>query len=135
MADKIVVLNKGRIEQVGSPLELYRNPANRFVAEFIGSPKMNIITGAPAAEFDASALGVRPEHLSLSTSDGTWQGTVAVSEHLGSDTFLHIDVADIGKMTVRAGGEIDLNHGDTVHLTPDPDRLHRFDAGGNNVGV
>ena len=68
MADKIVVLNKGRIEQVGSPLELYRRPANRFVAEFIGSPQMNIITGAPAAPFDAAAIGIRPEHLALSTS-------------------------------------------------------------------
>ena len=133
MADKIVVLNKGRIEQVGSPLDLYRNPANRFVAEFIGSPKMNIITGAPAAEFDAAALGVRPEHLALSTSDGMWQGQVTVSEHLGSDTFLHIDVAGIGKVTVRADGEIDLHHGDTVHLTPDADKIHRFDAGGSNV--
>ena len=63
MADKIVVLNAGNIEQVGSPMELYKTPKNLFVAGFIGSPKMNLIEGAPAAKHGAKTIGVRPEHL------------------------------------------------------------------------
>ncbi|MFN7597716.1 MAG: ABC transporter ATP-binding protein, partial [Cereibacter sp.] len=86
MADKIVVVNQGRIEQVGSPLDLYRAPANLFVAGFIGSPKMNLIGGPEAARHGAVTMGLRPEHIDLSTSDGTWRGTVGISEHLGSDT-------------------------------------------------
>jgi len=134
MADKIVVLNAGRIEQVGSPLDLYRAPQNLFVAGFIGSPKMNLFTGAEADRFGAATAGIRPEHLLLSTESGEWQGTVGVSEHLGSDTFLHVHgtgVADV--LTVRASGEVSMRHGDTVYLTPDPDKLHRFDAQGLRI--
>ncbi len=129
MADKIVVLNAGRIEQVGSPLELYTNPANRFVAGFIGSPKMNFIEGG---EFGSgvSAIGIRPEHLALSTESGEWSGVVTVSEHLGSDTFLHVQVDGQGLVTARAGGEFGVHHGDRVFLTPQPDKIHRFDSAG-----
>ena len=63
MADKIVVLNAGRIEQVGSPLELYQSPRNQFVAGFIGSPKMNFVNGGNAQKYDAETIGVRPEHI------------------------------------------------------------------------
>ncbi|RYH08470.1 MAG: ABC transporter ATP-binding protein, partial [Alphaproteobacteria bacterium] len=90
MADKIVVLNAGSIEQVGSPMELYHKPDNLFVAGFIGSPKMNLVSGALAQEYNATTMGVRPEHLAISTSDGKWKGTVGVAEHLGSDTFVHV---------------------------------------------
>jgi len=133
MADKIVVLHAGRIEQVGSPLELYRTPRNRFVAGFIGSPKMNFIEDAEAAKHDAAVAGVRPEHLSLSKSEGTWPGTVGVAEHLGSDTFLHVDVDGIGTMTARASGEFDVKHGDRIYLTPEADKIHRFDADGSAI--
>ena len=68
MADKIVVLNAGNIEQVGSPLELYRSPRNLFVAGFIGSPKMNLIEGAEAAKYGAQTIGIRPEHVGISTT-------------------------------------------------------------------
>ncbi|MBZ4024078.1 sugar ABC transporter ATP-binding protein [Rhodobacter sp. TJ_12] len=129
MADKIVVLQAGRIEQVGSPLELYRSPRNRFVAGFIGSPKMNFIEGAEAAKHGAQTIGIRPEHIKVSTSEGAWKGTVGVSEHLGSDTFLHV-TTEHGVLNVRAGGEVDLHHGDTVFLSPDPAQLHRFDQQG-----
>ncbi|SOB99056.1 sorbitol ABC transporter ATP-binding protein /mannitol ABC transporter ATP-binding protein [Rhodobacter sp. JA431] len=129
MADKIVVLQAGRIEQVGSPLELYRTPRNRFVAGFIGSPKMNFIEGAEAAKHGAHAIGIRPEHIKVSTTEGAWQGTVGVSEHLGSDTFLHV-TTEYGVLNVRAGGEVDLHHGDTVFLSPDMAQLHRFDQQG-----
>jgi multiple sugar transport system ATP-binding protein len=131
MADKIVVLQAGRIEQVGSPLDLYRAPRNRFVAGFIGSPRMNFIEGAEAAKHGAHAIGIRPEHIGVSQTEGTWRGTVGVSEHLGSDTFLHVHGTGLAEtLTVRAGGEVTLHHGDTVFLTPDMTKLHRFDAKG-----
>ena len=133
MADKIVVLQAGNIEQVGSPLELYRAPRNRFVAGFIGSPKMNFIEGAEAAKYDAHAIGIRPEHLDISPDTGMWKGVVGVSEHLGSDTFMHVEVDGIGTLNVRASGEVEVHHGDTVYLTPQAANMHRFDAGGLTI--
>ena len=130
MADRIVVLNAGRVEQYGTPMELYKSPANKFVAGFIGSPKMNFVEGEAAAPFRAASAGVRPEHLSIARDKGTWKGRVGVAEHLGSDTFLHVHVDGIGLMTVRTGGENDFSHGDEVWLTPDPARLYRFDLQG-----
>ncbi|MBR26863.1 MAG: sugar ABC transporter ATP-binding protein [Rhodobacteraceae bacterium] len=130
MADKIVVLRAGNIEQVGSPLELYHKPANLFVAGFIGSPKMNFATGKDAEGYKAHTIGFRPEHLTLSTESGTWQGKVVVAEHLGSDTFLHIDVDGIGQITARANGDFPVRHGNVVYVTPDPERIYRFDDKG-----
>lgn len=130
MADKIVVLNAGNIEQVGSPLELYRSPKNLFVAGFIGSPKMNLIEGAPAAKHGATTIGIRPEHLAISTSSGEWRGTVGVAEHLGADTFVHVHTHGLGTINVRAPGEVGVEHGQSVWLTPDPNKLHRFGADG-----
>jgi multiple sugar transport system ATP-binding protein len=130
MADKIVVLNAGNIEQVGSPLELYNKPDNLFVAGFIGSPRMNFASGAVAAPFNAHTIGFRPEHTRLSKESGSWAGVVGVAEHLGSDTFLHVHVDGIGMVTVRTGGDVAVNHGDKVFLTPDTERVHRFDAKG-----
>ncbi len=83
MADKIVVLNAGHIEQYGSPLELYERPANLFVAGFIGSPKMNFVSGEAAGEPGVATLGVRPEHLKIGKEGEGWPGTVSVAEHLG----------------------------------------------------
>jgi len=131
MADKIVVLQAGVIEQVGSPLKLYRTPQNTFVAGFIGSPKMNLIDGPEAEKHDAATIGVRPEHIEISESEGAWKGTVGVSEHLGSDTFFHIQCnASKEPLTVRATGELDLQYGGEVYLTPRPEHLHRFDQDG-----
>ncbi|SDJ90140.1 ABC transporter ATP-binding protein [Agrobacterium fabrum] len=130
MADKIVVLNRGNIEQVGSPMELYRSPANLFVAGFIGSPRMNLMTGDYARQKGAATAGVRPEHLTLSKESGLWQGKVTVAEHLGSDTFLHLEVAGIGPITARTDGEFECKHGDTVFITPDETKIHRFDEKG-----
>ncbi len=130
MADKIVVLQAGNVEQFGSPLELYNKPANRFVAGFIGSPKMNFVAGAPAAEHGVHEIGVRPEHFDLSTTDGKWKGTVGVAEHLGSDTFLHIKTDVAGLLTVRADGEFGVKHGDTVYVTPNPDKIYKFNEAG-----
>jgi multiple sugar transport system ATP-binding protein len=130
MADKIVVLNAGNIEQVGSPMELYKSPKNLFVAGFIGSPKMNLIEGAAAAKHGAKTIGVRPEHLGVSTSAGEWKATVGVAEHLGSDTFLHVHSDGVGPLTVRADGEFSVVHGDTIYLTPDTSKMHRFGPDG-----
>jgi len=134
MADKIVVLQAGVIEQVGSPLELYRAPRNKFVAGFIGSPKMNLIEGAEAAKLNATTIGVRPEHITVSSDSGDWQGTVGVSEHLGSDTFFHVNVDGFAEaLTVRAGGDVDLHYGDKIYLTPDPALVHKFDDQGLRI--
>ena len=134
MADKIVVLNAGVIEQVGSPLELYDNPRNLFVAKFIGSPMMNIVEGEQAAQHEAHTLGVRPEHITISEGSGLWEGKVGVSEHLGSDTFIRVDVDGIkDTLTVRAPGKVKLDYGDRVHITPDTANLHRFDQAGMRI--
>ena len=131
MADKIVVLRAGNIEQVGSPLELYQSPRNTFVAGFIGSPRMNLIEGPEAAKHDAATIGIRPEHIAISPSEGLWQGKVGVSEHLGSDTFFRVTGTGLtDAITVRAGGEVSVTYGDTIYLTPDEGKLHRFDANG-----
>ncbi|POF28388.1 ABC transporter ATP-binding protein [Roseibium marinum] len=128
MADKIVVLQAGVIEQVGSPLELYHTPRNKFVAGFIGSPKMNFLAGEYAAGYGAATIGVRPEHISVSSSEGAWPGKVGVSEHLGSDTFLYVDIDGVDEpITVRSSGEISARHGDNIYLTPDVSKIHRFD--------
>ncbi len=125
MADRIVVLNRGHIEQVGSPLDLYNKPNSLFVAGFIGSPKMNFV--------EANSIGIRPEHIQLDSKKGEWPGTVMLSEHLGSDTFLHIDGGQRGQLTVRAQGENSLGPGSKVWMTPEKDRLHRFDKDGRTI--
>jgi multiple sugar transport system ATP-binding protein len=130
MADRIVVLNAGRIEQYGSPLELYERPANLFVAGFIGSPRMNFIGKETAQRYAAETIGVRPEHLKASRDGEGWEGQVSVAEHLGSDTFLHVDVPEIGSLTARSIGELGLTAGDRVRLQPDSGRIHRFDRDG-----
>jgi multiple sugar transport system ATP-binding protein len=134
MADKIVVLQAGVIEQVGSPLELYKAPRNKFVAGFIGSPKMNFVEGDEAAKHGAHTIGIRPEHIDVSADSGQWTGVVSVSEHLGSDTFLHVHGTGLAdSITVRADGEVSFRHGDTIHLTPRADMIHRFDAQGLRI--
>ena len=135
MADKIVVLQAGVIEQVGSPLDLYRAPRNLFVAGFIGSPKMNFIEGPEAAKRNAQTIGIRPEHIDVVDTDGMWTGTVGVAEHLGSDTFFHVHGTGLAEtLTVRALGDVALRHGDTIHLTPREPEMHRFDAEGLRLG-
>ena len=134
MADKIVVLQAGVIEQVGSPLDLYHKPQNEFVAGFIGSPKMNLIKGAEAAKHGAATIGIRPEHTQVSTTDGMWKGVVGVAEHLGSDTFIHVhDTGLADMMTVRISGDIAVKHGDPIYLTPQTDQIHKFDDKGLRI--
>lgn len=134
MADEIVVLQAGRIEQVGTPLALYERPANVFVAGFIGSPRMNLLQGEVAARHGAVTLGVRPEHIAVqrgSPAPGTgdaWQGSVIQAEHLGSDTFVYVEIPGVGTVDARCTGDLRVHVGETVTLIPDPQHLHRFDA-------
>ncbi|MCX7079304.1 MAG: sn-glycerol-3-phosphate ABC transporter ATP-binding protein UgpC [Pseudomonas sp.] len=155
LADKIVVLNGGRVEQVGSPRELYERPASRFVAGFLGSPRMNFLAarlhapgetslvdtpvlGMTSLPFDSSnlaadtqlSLGVRPEHVSLKAADGTVGVIVTGVEYLGSETYVHLDTGQdeplICRCEVNAGWQV----GDRVELRLDIGNLHLFDADG-----
>jgi multiple sugar transport system ATP-binding protein len=130
LADRIVVLNAGNVEQVGTPMELYETPASLFVAGFIGSPRMNFLTGAVADAHGAQTYGIRPEHIALSREGGDWQGRVVLTERLGSDTFVHVDVEGVGKVNVRVEGRMDVAARAEVFLTPDPASVHLFDAAG-----
>ena len=130
MADRIVVLNAGNIEQVGTPLELYNQPDNLFVAGFIGSPRMNLVAPPAGMANGTATIGVRPEDIEVSRDKGDWRGKVNIAEHLGSDTFFYVDVDRIGRITVRTPGEFALKAGESVWLTPRPDRVHRFNKDG-----
>ena len=134
MADRIVVLNNGIIEQVGTPLDLYRSPKNIFVAGFIGSPKMNLITGDIATKFNANTVGIRSEHISISEGQGEWQGHIKMSESLGSDTFVHVEVNQLKEnIIVRAEGERSFNRGDKIALNYNKENLHLFNKNGERM--
>ncbi len=135
LADRIVVLEFGTIAQVGSPRELYENPANLFVAEFIGSPKMNILDVSDALRLPdtkgAAKIGIRPEHMTVGAEgEGLLDGTIDVLEYLGADTFLIIDGGMAGQITVRTDGDTHLKEGQRVGLIAPPDRLHYFGTDG-----
>ncbi|MES0089723.1 ABC transporter ATP-binding protein [Mesorhizobium sp. M0030] len=132
LADKIVVLNAGQIEQIGGPMELYNSPANEFVAGFIGSPKMNFIDGARLGE-TVKTIGVRPEHLTVDPRSGAWKGTVVHAEHLGADTNLYLDCEKAGLITVRIFGVYDAEPGATLYATPEPGKTYRFGADGKTI--
>jgi ABC-type sugar transport system ATPase subunit len=132
LADKIVVLNKGRIEQVGEPLELYHRPATRFVAGFIGSPQMNFIEGDYAKAHGAHCVGVRPEHLHLAT-DGPIEGTLRHAELLGNETFAYIDAGALGELTARVDGSVAVDPGQTLRMGYRSEHLYRFDAAGLRI--
>jgi len=132
LADRIVILNSGVIEQVGRPLDLYNTPANVFVAAFIGSPTMNFINGEAASRVGAATIGVRPEHL-LIGGDGAWRGRVSHAEHLGAETVLYVDAPGIGFLTARTAGEVLHRVGDTLALTPRDGKVYRFDAEGKAI--
>jgi len=126
MADKIVVLNGGRIEQVGTPMELYDTPATPFVAGFIGSPRMNLYEGRVARERGCTTYGIRPEHLHISETEGTWKGQVRHIERLGADTILHLEMDELGEMLARVDGSRSFRPGQAIFATPDESREVRF---------
>jgi len=142
MADRIVVMRAGAVEQIGKPLELYDFPANTFVAAFIGSPSMNLLAGSvqdgafvtasgarlplPAgASASAVTYGIRPEHMVL--SDTGIAAKVVVVEPTGADTHVLLRVGS-DDVTLLARDRVDLAPGQTVHLAPDLSRLHLFGA-------
>jgi len=151
MADVVVVMNAGRIEQSGPPLELYDKPATEFVAAFLGSPAMNLIRGTVVADGNALAVdvgedrklplpadapvqpgmkvvyGLRPEHLAVATNGEGFAAEVALVEPAGWETHLH---ADMGAHRVRAisTSRMEVRPGDTVHFVPDTAQVHLFDS-------
>ena len=133
-ADKIVVLNAGVIEQVGSPMELYNRPANVFVAGFIGSPQMNFVPAPLLGDELAKTIGFRPEHLTLSREQGTWSTKVVHVEHLGADTIIYLESSELGLITARLFGEHKFEPDEIVFATPDTAQMHRFDASDKRIG-
>jgi multiple sugar transport system ATP-binding protein len=155
MADKIVVLQGGIVEQAGTPLELYHHPRNLFVAGFIGSPKMNFLPakvtaineGGTTVQLasgaglvvpvrpgrhkvgDAVTLGVRPEHMRLA-GEGEVAGEVMVVERLGGETFLYTQLTDGSMLIVQADGEIPTGVHERISIKLDPATCHLFDAEG-----
>ncbi|HHG90204.1 MAG TPA: ABC transporter ATP-binding protein [Devosia sp.] len=132
MADRIVVLRDGRVEQVGSPMELYDNPNSVFVAGFIGSPKMNFFTGDVAKKYGAVTLGARAEHLKIAKK-GDWSGEVMHIENLGSDSFIYIDIGQKEPIVVRQQGRATCGLGETVSISPIGDQTHKFAEDGKPV--
>ncbi|MBP8930806.1 MAG: ABC transporter ATP-binding protein [Paracoccus sp.] len=129
LADRIAVLRDGRLEQVGTPAELYERPNSVFVAGFIGSPKMNFLTGEFAHAFDCSTLGIRPEHIDIvPEGTGMWSGEVVHAEDLGSDNFLFLDIGADEPVLVRQPGKLGTELGSRLTIRPRDGHLHRFDA-------
>ena len=112
LADRICVLRDGRIEQVGTPLELYERPQSLFVAGFIGSPQMNFLNGQFASKFNANTIGVRSEHIEIKDTGGIWSGEVVHSENLGSDSYIYVDVGSDMPLIVRQNGTTTNQLGD-----------------------
>ncbi len=158
MADRIVVLQAGVVEQVGTPMELYQHPKNLFVAGFIGSPRMNFLTAIVVSVSDARValeltdgtvihaslpasavsvghtitLGIRPEHIRLSAT-GSIGAQVQLVERLGSESYVYVQANSGEVLTVRVSGEVNVAPEEKVRLAPDSDFLHLFDAIGQRI--
>ena len=132
LADRIVVLRAGKVEQVGAPMALYNNPANTFVAGFIGSPQMNFLA-AGALGLQAETAGVRPEHLAISRDAGQLSGRISHVEKLGGETLVYAHAEPHGLLTVRLFGEHDYSVDEKVFLTPDPTRVFLFGKDGQRL--
>ncbi|WP_424944822.1 ABC transporter ATP-binding protein [Aliiroseovarius crassostreae] len=132
LADKIVVLRDGRVEQVGSPMELYNNPVNQFVAGFLGSPAMNFLPAGLLSEGDDRTMGVRPEDLFLDT-DGQIAARVSHVEKLGGDTNVIAMVNDL-QITARLFGQHAVQQDQELRLGYDPQRAYYFDRDGARIG-
>ena len=135
LAQRVMVMNAGRMEQFGTPEEVYHQPATTFVATFIGSPSMNLLRDVPGAR-PGTLLGIRPEHLRVVESGQGWSMTVEAVELLGAERLIHGQTHG-QPITVRIA-ESDPCHpgvGDTVHVRPMDDRLHAFDPdSGQRIG-
>jgi multiple sugar transport system ATP-binding protein len=134
LADRICVLRDGIIEQVGTPVELYEQPQSIFVAGFIGSPKMNFLTGRFAEPYGAKTVGVRSEHIQIGPGEGAWTGKVIHSENLGSDSYVYADMGSDEPIVVREDGTRKHQPGEPISIRPVPGQVHRFDAEGKPLG-
>ncbi|MEM8552602.1 MAG: TOBE domain-containing protein, partial [Pseudomonadota bacterium] len=139
MADQIVVLNGGKVEQVGAPMELYHRPATEFVAGFIGSPAMNIVDASSglghgvAARPGATRIGIRPEHIEIGETGV--RATITVKEQLGGESYLYTRIDDGTDVVVKADGDDPHNPGDALHLTLPEHRVHLFASNGASLGT
>jgi multiple sugar transport system ATP-binding protein len=155
MADLIVVMRAGAVEQIGTPLDLYDFPANMFVASFIGSPAMNFLTGtvrqvdgqqmfetgsgyrlpvqaaAGAADGLAATLGIRPEHLSLAQAGNGLGGKIVTIEPTGSETFVVLQLGE-DRVSALLRQRLSASIGDELWLAPQPDATHLFDSASSN---
>jgi multiple sugar transport system ATP-binding protein len=132
LADKIVVMRAGRIEQVGAPLELYNKPANQFVAGFIGSPAMNFVETDIVGLPKVACVGLRPEHLQIAER-GRLKGEVLHYERLGTDTHVILDMGHGKLLTVRAVGQHEFTLGTSIELDFDNKNALLFDAAGKRI--
>ena len=157
MADKIVVLQAGNIEQIGSPMEVYRNPRNLFVAGFVGSPRMNFLpvvvrqvnpqgtivalpdettyevpVDAAVQPGDKMTLGVRPEHITIVSENGM-RARVQIVEHLGGESYLHVQTPHGETLVVKMDGETQVISDQAVQLKMNKLRSHLFDRNGDSV--
>lgn len=143
LADRVVVLREGQIEQVAAPLTLYDQPANQFVAQFIGTPQMNVVKCdmlppelaalAPAAA-SQGAVGLRPEGLALvPLSQSTWRGQVSLVEALGAETLVHVHTSEGAHWVARQSQRPDCSPGDVVGMQASASALHWFDGAGRVV--
>jgi multiple sugar transport system ATP-binding protein len=131
LADRICVLRDGKVEQVGSPSELYERPNSVFVAGFMGSPKMNFMEGTFAAAHGCATIGVRSEHLELAPEgQGMWSGKVVHTEDLGSDNYLFVEIGSPEALIVRQEGKSSVSLGTTVHPRAKDGMIYRFDKDG-----
>lgn len=163
LADRIVILNKGRIEQQGSPLDLYQKPANRFVAGFLGQPRMNFIPAIadssegetrlviaasartvlkPGKKFSIAdgakiELGIRPDAVTIAEvgADGAIPAKIVVVEHLGGSNLLYVQVDGLDELlTIEQRGKAEFARGQEINLLFDPQQAHLFDSGGRRIG-
>ncbi|MBM7329858.1 TOBE domain-containing protein, partial [Agrobacterium sp. S2] len=133
LADRICVLRDGRVEQIGTPLELYESPVNTFVAGFIGSPKMNFLAGKYAESEGAKTIGVRPEHITIASDGSGWSGEIVHSEMLGSDSYIYVEIGAGEPVVVREEGVTGRKAGEHITIVPDTAQIHRFDAEGRAI--
>ena len=130
LADRICVLRDGLVEQVGTPLELYEKPNSVFVAGFIGSPRMNFLTGKFAQQYQCHTLGIRSEHCVVDNANPIWSGPVVHYENLGSDNYLFVDIGSTEPLIVRVDGKEEVPVGTKVGIRPLEGHLHRFGEDG-----
>ena len=143
LADRIVVINQGIIEQVGTPVELYNSPTNQFVAEFIGSPKMNMINLQDIRSLnlknlnvpsEASKIGIRPEHINLANNDShKLRGTVRHIENLGEHLLCYVNLEMNSEITAKLDVNSDIRVNEIINLNWHQDHQHFFDSMGFSI--